>query len=103
MKENISALFVKKLGLEFPVLCDIGNVVARSYGLVFTIAESLQPIYTKFGIDLLKANGDSSQQLPLPATYILDNKGTVFFSFVDADHTTRLDPEVMIQQLQALR
>ena len=103
MIENISAILVKKLGLSFPVLCDHGNTVAQSYGLVFTLAQSLQPLYTKFGIDLVKANGDSSHSLPLPATYILDKDGTVTFSFVDVDHTTRLDPEVMMQKVLSLK
>jgi len=100
--ENISSLLVKKLNLKFPVLCDLGNDVAKTYGLVFTLADSLQPIYSKFGIDLLRTNGDSSHQLPLPATYILDNSGIVTFSFVDVDHTVRLDPDVMLEHVLAL-
>ena len=103
MLKNITDLLVKKLGLQFPVLCDQRNSVAKSFGLVFTVAESLQPIYSKFGIDLVKANGDSSQQLPLPATYIIDDRGMITYSFVDADHTTRLDPEIMIEQVMRLK
>lgn len=100
MLKNISGLLAQKLGLEFPLLCDTGNIVAKKFGLVFTLADSLQTVYEGFGIDLVKANGDSSHQLPLPATYILNSNGTVAFAFVDVDHTTRLDPEVMIEKLK---
>lgn len=100
MLKNISGLLVQKLGLEFPLLCDAGNVVAQKYGLVFTLADPLQSVYEDFGIDLARANGDNSHQLPLPATYILNTDATVAYAFVDADHTTRLDPVVMIEKIK---
>jgi peroxiredoxin len=102
MVRSISGAFVEKLGLEYPVLSDGGNSVAGQFGLVHTLPETLQPIYSKFGIDLAKANGDTSHQLPLPATYILDQEGVVTFSYVDADYTIRLDPDVMLTELDAL-
>lgn len=100
MLKNISALLSEKLGLKFPLLCDTGNKVAQQYGLVFTVADSLQTVYEGFGIDLVKANGESSHRLPLPATYILKPSGEVVYTFVDADHTTRLDPEIMLEKLK---
>lgn len=100
MLKNISAMLVQKLGLQFPLLCDTGNVVAKKFGLVFTVADSLQTVYEGSGIDLAKVNGDNSHQLPLPATYILNSDGTVAYSFVDVDHTTRLDPEIMIEKIK---
>ncbi len=103
MLKDISALLVQKLGLEFPLLCDTGNVVAQKYGLVFTLADPLQSVYESFGIDLAKANGDNSHQLPLPATYILNPSGKVAYSFVDVDHTTRLDPAVMIEKIKTAK
>ncbi|MEO1523652.1 MAG: peroxiredoxin-like family protein, partial [Cyanobacteria bacterium J06633_2] len=35
----------EKNELEYEVLSDVGNVVARELGLVFTLPESLRPIY----------------------------------------------------------
>lgn len=103
MLKSISGLLVKKLGLQFPVLCDQGNLVAQSFGLVYTLSDSIQPIYSEFGIDLVKTNGDTSQSLPLPATYIINSEGTITYSFVDADHSIRLDPEIMLEQLRSMR
>jgi peroxiredoxin len=102
MLQDKTAEFVEKLGITFPVLCDKGNEVAHKFGLVFTLEESVQPIYRDLGIDLVDANGYSSQQLPLPATYILKRDGTIAFNFVDVDHTNRLDPEVMLDTLDTL-
>ena len=41
--------------------------------------------------------------LPLPATYIIDRNGLVMLSYVDADHTTRLEPAEIITALTHLR
>ena len=99
MLPKISAALVKKLALLYPVLSDIGNNVAKKYGLVFKLAESLHPIYNKFGIDVPSANGDNSHQLPLPATYIIDSQQMIRYYFADVDHTIRLDPQIMLEEI----
>ena len=63
--------------LTFPVLSDPGNEVARRYGLVFTLPESLRPLYAQFGIDIPTSNGDDTFELPVPATYVIDESGTI--------------------------
>jgi peroxiredoxin len=42
----------EKLELSFPVLSDVGNVVAREFGLVFQLPEALREVYKGIGIDL---------------------------------------------------
>ena len=92
-----------KLALTFPVLSDVGNRVARKYGLVFILPEQLRPIYAGLGIDIPAANGDDSFELPVPATYVIDTKGPVEMAFIDADYTQRLDPETVISVLRKIR
>ncbi len=91
----------EKLELEFPVLSDVGNAVARSFGLVFTLPEDLREVYSSFGIDLPAANGDSSFELPVPATYVLAPSGEVLWRFADPDYTRRGDPDDVITALSA--
>ncbi len=85
--------------LGYEVLSDVGNHVARRYGLVFTLPQQLRPIYQNFGIDLPAYNGDDSYTLPLPATYIIDSKGVIRFAYIDADYTRRLEPEAVLTVL----
>jgi len=92
----------EKLDLTFPVLSDVGNVVARSYGLVFALADDLRPVYGGWGLDLPAANGDDSFELPLPATFVLGAEGTVAWRFADADYTKRAEPDEVIGALRAL-
>lgn len=92
----------EKLALDFEVLSDVGNKVARDFGLVFKLTEKMQEIYKNFGIDLSTANGDQSFELPIPATYVVAPNGIVAFAFIDADYTNRLDPETIIAELKKL-
>ena len=92
----------ERLALEFPVLSDVGNVVAESFGLVFRVPESLRAVYRSFGIDLPKANGDETFRLPIPATYVIATDGTVAWRFVDADYTKRAEPDDVITAVAAL-
>lgn len=92
----------EKLELTFEVLSDVGNKVARKFGLVFTLPDEMQSIYRDFGIDLPAANGDESFELPMPATYVIDRSGIIRLAFVDIDYTKRLDPEEIIRTLKEL-
>jgi peroxiredoxin len=93
----------EKHGLQFEVLSDVGNEISRKFGLVYTLAEELRPIYEKFGIDLPEHNGDESYELSIPATFVIDQNGTVRKAFVDPDYRKRLDPQEIIEVLQRLK
>jgi peroxiredoxin len=93
----------EKKALSFPVLSDVGNTVARQYGLVFTVPENTRTIYQQqFGIDLSIFNGDASWELPIPGTFLLDGQGMVRLAFVDVDYKHRLEPSTLLAGLRAL-
>ena len=92
----------EKHHLSFEVLSDVGNQVARQFGLVFTVPETLRPIYQSFGIDLPAYNGDENFELPIPATYIVDTTGKIVHAFVNVDYQKRQDPEGIITVLENL-
>ncbi|MDB9515836.1 peroxiredoxin-like family protein [Roseofilum reptotaenium CS-1145] len=89
--------------LIFDVLSDRGNAIARSYGLVFRLPESLRVLYQSFDIDLPAYNGDETFELPIPATYIISQDGKVALSFINADYTQRLDPRDIMKTLRSLK
>ncbi len=89
--------------LEYEVLNDTGNKVARAFGLVFTLAEELRPIYQDFGIELPDYNGDESFELPVPATYVIGQDGVVRHAFVDPDYSLRLDPDDVVAMLKEMK
>jgi len=88
--------------LTFEVLSDVGNKLAKECGLVFTLPESLRPIYEAWQIDIPGHNADSSFELPIPATYIIDIHSNIRYAHVEMDYTKRLEPDIIIEQLKLL-
>jgi peroxiredoxin len=63
----------------------------------------LQELYRQFGHPLDLFNGpDGAQQLPVPATFLIDRKSTIQMAYVDVDYTRRLDPDDVIAKLSEL-
>lgn len=89
----------EKRNLAFSVLSDVGNKVARSYGLVFKVPAGLDGIHKAFGIDLAKSNGDATNELPVPGVFVIRRDGRIAFSFVNADYRERLEPAELLRQL----
>jgi len=90
----------EKNELEFEVLSDWDNAVAKEFGLVFSLAKELRPIYESFKIDIPSANNDDSYELPMPATYVLNKEGRIIYSFVDEDYTKRLEPQKILDAIK---
>ncbi len=91
----------EKHGLEFEVLSDVGNTVARTYGLVFKLTEELITSYQK-NFDVTAYNGDTSYELPLAATYVVDQKGQIRYAFLDSDYRHRAEPEDILKVLSSI-
>ena len=101
-KPEFSKEMAEKHGVSFEVLSDQGNLVSEQYGIVFTLAESMHPVYTAMGIDIPTFNGDDSFRLPLPATYVIQQDGIVAYSFVDADYSRRAEPAEVLSVLEII-
>jgi peroxiredoxin len=98
-----SLSIVEKKELTFAVMSDVGNHVARQFGLVFTIDEAVRDAHQRVGANLPAFNGDDSWELPMAGTFLLDPSGIVHLAFVNPDFTRRLDPSVILARLNELR
>ncbi len=90
----------EKNELEFEVLSDIGNKVAKKVGLVFSLADELKPIYKEFGIDIPASNNDETYDLPMPATYVINKNKEIIFSYIDEDYTKRSEPSDILEAIK---
>ena len=88
----------EKNNLEFEVLSDIGNEVARDYGVVFTLIPELAESY-QAAFDLHSYNGDESNELPLAATYIINKEGIIEYAFLHKDYRNRAEPSEILENL----
>jgi peroxiredoxin len=86
--------------LRFPLLSDSGNQVARQFGLVYRVPEEQQAIFRRAFINLPFTNGVESWELPIPAIYIVERDGTVFFASANEDYTERPEPAEILERLR---
>jgi len=92
----------EKNHLTFDLLRDEGNVVAGKFGLTFQLPADLREVYSKFGVDLQRFNGDDSWALPMPGRFVIDRQGIVRNADVDPDYTVRPEPAETVANLRKL-
>ena len=93
---------IEQHSLPFEVLSDVGNKVADKYGLVIMVYEEMRPLYTEWGIDVPAANGDDSYQMPIPATYVIKQDGSIQACYVNKDYTSRMEPVDILAALDGI-
>jgi peroxiredoxin len=103
-KPDHGIVAIEKNKLTFPVLSDFGNKVARQFGIVFQVGAELREFSKNvFKNDLALRNGESSYELPVPATYVIDSTGVIRFAHVDVDYMMgRAEPEAVVAALKGI-
>lgn len=94
---------VEKNSLTFEVLSDIGNQVASTFGIVFKLPDSLVSAQESFGTHLATFNGDESNELPVPAVYVIGQDGKIVYAFVDVNFTDHAEPSDILTTLRTLK
>lgn len=89
----------EKNALSFEILTDANNEVARALGLAFQLPENLVSLYEQFGIDLKQSQGAPSNELPIAATYIVNQDGTIAYDFIEEDYKLRAEPSEILEAL----
>jgi len=97
---DASLTLVEKHALTYPVLSDRGNAVARRFGLVYTVDAGMRAIFDGLGIDLPAHNGESTFELPVPATYLVGSDATVVGAWVDVDYRRRAEPSAVVARVR---
>ena len=85
---------------RFQMYSDVNNAIAKKFGIAFKVDKKVSKIYKKFGIDLVKAQENSDDELPLPGTYVIQKDGMISFAWSDADYTNRIDPLELLKKLK---
>jgi peroxiredoxin len=97
--------------LQFPLLSDAGNKVAKRFGLAYRVPDYQQEVYERAFVNLPFVNGDPSWELPIPATYIIgrcksasegDRATQVLYASANPDYTDRPEPADILRFLAQL-
>jgi peroxiredoxin len=95
-----SLTLAEQRALAFPVLSDAGNRVAREYGLVFTSSAEATATLHELGVELSGFNGDDTNTLPAPSTFVIGQDGRIQFASVSGDYRWRVGPEEVLDVLR---
>ncbi len=93
---------VQRLGLAYDVLSDLDQSVIRDYRLQFTLDEDLRPIYRGFNMALDEHNADGTWNLPVPATFVIDQNRVVRARHVDPNYRERMHVEDIVSALDEI-
>jgi peroxiredoxin len=87
----------EKNELQFTVLSDVDNKLARQLGIIWSQPDAFRSLFQGFGIDWQKTYGNENLEVPIPATILVDKNGVIRNIFIDPDYTKRLDPEIALE------
>jgi peroxiredoxin len=92
----------EKHGLPFEVLSDIDQALGLQFGIVFRLPDAIQRFYLDRDIDLPIRHGNSAWLLPVPATFVIDQKGEIRHAYVDVNFARRMEPDDIVKAVQAI-
>ena len=81
---------IKKTKGEFTLLYDEGRKIAQQFDVAFLPDESTRKKYNTFlNADLSNAHSDDTEQLVIPATFIINQQGEIVWRQFDANYKNR--------------
>ena len=95
--------------MPFPILSDAGAAVAERFGIAYSIPVADRSYYQGILVNIPFVNSGStyknateaSWRLPLPATFVVNQDGTIAFSEAHADFRVRPEPADVMQAVLA--
>lgn len=94
----------KKNEVMFPVLSDPQLGIARKFGIVYNLpAETADKYKSRGVVDFQKDYGMEKAELPLGATFIVNQKGEIVYAYLDTDYKKRAEPDVIIEVLKKIK
>lgn len=96
--------YIENLDLPFQILSDIDQALVLEVGLLAPIGPRVQKLYSDvLGYDLPTYQDARGWSVPVPATFVLDNRGVIITAFSDPDFRKRLPMENILADLKKLK
>lgn len=99
---------VQQHGIPYPLLQDANCALAEQFHIAFPVSTAMQRYYRSIlvnipfinsGKNVMAAPDDAVWKLPLPATFVIGQDGTVRFAEAHADFRVRPEPEDVLTAL----
>jgi peroxiredoxin len=86
--------------LQFHVLSDVEKQTTRAYTTVFKNSPATIQAMSDLGYDFYGFYGDESGEIPVPATFVIDQEGVITFASADSgDYRDRAEPNDLLAAL----
>ncbi len=90
----------EKNELQFEVLSDNGNIIAKQFTTVHANPENSKVKMTELGYDYNSYYSDEDSEIPVPATFIIEQDGIVSFAKSEGgDYRNRVEPSEILNAL----
>ena len=87
--------------LSYTLLSDAPMTAAKAFGIAFKMDDKAVERYMSYGIDLEKDSGYDHHLLPAPAVFLVDQEGTIKFSYVNPNYKERIDGGILLAAAKA--
>jgi peroxiredoxin len=87
--------------LSYTLLSDAPMTAAKAFGIAFKMDDKTVERYKSFDIDIEKDSGYDHHLLPAPAVFLVDQEGTIKFSYVNPNYKERIDGGILLAAAKA--
>lgn len=94
--------FKRDRRLDLEILSDLDLGVSLSFGLLSVVPADIKSHLLRRGLDLCASHGFSFWLLPMPATYVLDQRGIIRRACVGPDSITGAKTETVLAALSEI-
>lgn len=90
---------IEKTKIDFSIVQDDGGIM-NDYKVLFSVTEDYQDkIREKLNSDIARNNGKTVAQLPVPATYVIGQDGTIKYAQFDLNYKNRASVEDILKHI----
>lgn len=89
-----------KQHINYTLLSDSPMEVTKKFGLAFKVSKETLEKYKEYHIDLEGASGEHHHLLPVPAAYVIDQKGIIRYVYYNPDYKVRINPDELLKAAQ---
>ncbi len=87
--------------LTYTLLSDAPMAAAKAFGIAFKMDDETVERYKSYDIDIEKDSGYDHHLLPAPAVFLVDQEGTIKFSYVNPNYKERIDGGILLAAAKA--
>lgn len=97
-KMENAKLMVEKSNLTVPVIQDPDHSIMKDYKVMFDVTDDyIAKVQEYLSVDLAEAHGDDKAVLPVPASYLIGQDGTIEFVHFDPNYKNRASVEMVLE------